>query len=165
MLTGHKTFVSCSSGDIEFNALLQAIGTAVPPLQRDPLGTLQVTFPHAGLRVTVMCGGFPANFDRTNQSVPDQNIQLTRGLLLGAVVQATDRVASARPRNEMLSPSVQRFVVDEWERYGSPDGKSAAVGGVSEQNRTDYLRSASGGVERESLSLDAIFAASAHERS
>jgi hypothetical protein len=155
-LTGKRVFISCSSGDIEFNELLREIGRHSPQLQIDPLATLQTAFPTSRLQITVVRGGFPANFDRTTESVPSRDIQLTRGLLLGALLQASE-CAIAQPRQarpEMLSPFLQQFVVDEWARRAS----LGAMPSMGHPGRTDvaYLRSESGGVVADHR-LDALF--------
>jgi hypothetical protein len=63
-----------------------------------------------------MRGGFPVNFDGSSESVPAADIQMTRGLLLGAILQATALIESGQtnPERVMLLPEVQQLVVREW---------------------------------------------------
>lgn len=110
---GTKTLLSVSSEDVEFNSLLRTIG------QRDdfsPRQDVSITLPSAVLRIVK--GGFPVNFDGTRTSVASEAIQLTRGLLLGGVVQAAllhkhgERIGATS--NLMLDPVLQQFVVSMW---------------------------------------------------
>lgn len=112
-IRGTKILLSVSSEDVEFNSLIRAID------HRDNLSPHQdisITLPSASLRIVK--GGFPVNFDGTRTSVASEAIQLTRGLLLGAVVQAALLrklgKRSAPASNLMLDPNLQEFVVREW---------------------------------------------------
>jgi hypothetical protein len=100
-----KTLASCSSEDIEFQSLLMSNVPAVSHLAdreiRVPDGTC-----------LVLRGGFPINFDGARESLPSEQIQPTRGLLLSGVLQAIgclrDEMA---PGTEMLSPELQQLVL------------------------------------------------------
>jgi len=77
-----KVFVSCSSEDKEFLSLLRVIAQNSPAV--DPMTDVSCVS-YSGSKILVLKGGFPINFDRTPSCVPARDIELTRGLLLGAV--------------------------------------------------------------------------------
>ena len=81
-----KIFISCSSEDTEFNALLCLLKQRQFK-QDHPLSEITCEL-DSGAKVSVLRGGFPVNFDRSSQSVLPEKIQLTRGLILGACLQA-----------------------------------------------------------------------------
>jgi hypothetical protein len=112
--TGHKTLVSCSSGDVEFKALLRH-GGGKPRNHADPFSP--VDFQFKDLSLTILEGGFPITFDREPISAPLADMQMTRALLLGAVIQAVvcaDRRKLNAGGLEMLHPVIQKFVVNQW---------------------------------------------------
>lgn len=112
----NKTLISCSSEDKEFLSLLRLIQR-----QRDgvfdPLNDIQYTN-QLGVSIRILRGGFPVNFDASGESVPAVDIQLTRALVLSAVMQAIGYF----DRSEIIShsgiyalePEEQRFIVQEW---------------------------------------------------
>lgn len=72
--------------------------------------------------LTIMRGGFPINFDGSTVSVPSREIQVTRRLLLGAVVQAAicgGRYRDGGIKSVMLDPHLQEFVVNSWSKDAS----------------------------------------------
>lgn len=83
-----KTLVSCSSEDVEFLSLLCNVQrrlngkVAYTPL-RDQIYETDFKTP-----ITIVKGGFPANFDLSGESVPARDIQLTRALVLAGIYQA-----------------------------------------------------------------------------
>jgi S-adenosylhomocysteine hydrolase len=129
-IPGQKILASCSSGDIEFNKLLSYEHKF---LSRDdkttnPLNNIEIQYPPANnsLEITILRGGFPVNFDGSPESVPSVDIQLTRGLLLGAVIQGAlyfnDLESHMRPRqinHKMLNPFIQSMVVEVWKNKSS----------------------------------------------
>jgi hypothetical protein len=158
-LSGRKTFISCSSGDVEFNALLREMARLDPHLETEALGTLNAKLPGQLLEVSVVRGGFPANFDRTNESVPSVDIQLTRGLLLGAVLQASQHPARLpmEASRQMLSPFVQCFVIKEWTRHRRVDREMFKLSGLlSQRSAVDQIRKESGGNDPGPTEFDAI---------
>jgi len=108
---GHRLLISCSSSDVEFRKLLRM---AQMYDVEDPLAPLELEIPATGLKLTVLRGGFPINFDRTKESVPAQDIQITRGLLAGAVLQAVQNLPSDGPNDVALSGRLQRRVAHSW---------------------------------------------------
>ena len=114
---GERTFISCSTGDIEFRALLVDLERELKAEGEGVCPTLVAESGNAGRRVRFPRSGFPVNFDNGPESVPDSEIQLTRGLLFGAMIQAIDVLlegASAEPAGLMLAPELQKFVVRTW---------------------------------------------------
>ncbi len=114
--TGRKTLVSCSSGDVEFQSLLRH-GNGKPRNSADPFSP--VNFRFKNLSLTILEGGFPITFDREPISAPLADMQMTRALLLGAVIQAVvcaDRRKLNTGGLEMLHPTIQQFVVNQWLR-------------------------------------------------
>ena len=115
-LTGEKLLISCSSQDLEFRSALLSLNDGNhPPVSTRPL-TSEVTVPLSEGKLRIQRGGFPVNFDGSRESVPAADIQMTRGLLLGAILQAASRIESGqtKPERTMLLPELQRLVVGEW---------------------------------------------------
>lgn len=122
-LEGSKTLISCSSADVEFRGMLRAASSSASA----PLDCLDniVFRPHQKVTVEILRGGFPINFDGGPESVPASEIQMTRGLLLGGLIQAMacEHGKNRHWANEMLNPWIQRFVVEQWMlRAGKWDG-------------------------------------------
>ena len=116
-LSGEKTLASCSTGDIEFLALLKTEVRNSGEAAFDSLGSACVEKPNATW--TILRGGFPVNFDGSPESVSSGDIQMTRGLLLCGIVQALLARGRKRVRGERwekLDPAMQRFVVGTWLR-------------------------------------------------
>lgn len=116
-----KTFISCSSQDKEFQSLLKTIQ--------------QNNFSYTDVRnnicfslenektINLFRGGFPINFDNSGESVGALDIQLTRGLLLGGMIQGIlSHPQHNTPQENIryaLHPDIQSFVVSHWIPYGS----------------------------------------------
>jgi hypothetical protein len=117
--TGHKILISCSSEDQEFRSLLQHIAKTLNGPAPDPLSSFTFGFPGSDLNLTLLRGGFPSNFDGARESVNAGDIELTRGLLLGAVIQALARIDGTNDglsSRLMLDPIIQQYVVEQWLR-------------------------------------------------
>lgn len=118
----NKTLISCSSEDIEFLSLLQTIQRKkkYDKLVTEPLADIEYKN-DAGGYIRILRGGFPINFDNTGESVPAQDIQLTRALVLGAILQAIHFFKKSEILESSLiyslDPIIQRFVVNEWIKY------------------------------------------------
>ncbi len=106
-IEGEKRLVSCSSEDQEFRSWLTQCQY---DSNGNPLNDLKTV--RANASITFLRGGFPINFDGTGESVPAKDIQLTRGLLFGAVLQAT--TVEQNKRSVMLDPAIQKFVLQRW---------------------------------------------------
>lgn len=104
------TLISCSSEDLEFRSLIDRL------FRTSKIGggghTEDIVVSNGNARLTIVRGGFPVNFDGSAESVPAADIQLTRGLLLGGVLQAL--TIGPRPGVTMLAPSIQRYVAQSW---------------------------------------------------
>ncbi len=113
-VSGPCSFASCSSGDVEFQSLLtgELQWTRQGRICPDLLAT------NTKSQLKVLRSGFPINFDNSNESVPAKEIQLTRGLLLAAVLQARALMnhppIKAMNRTMMLLPKYQQAVVRSW---------------------------------------------------
>lgn len=110
----HKHFISCSSEDIEFLSLIQNFKTNNNK-EFNPLHDLIIKTDDCS--VTIVNGGFPVNFDNSLFSVPNKYIQITRSLLLLAIIQATHYVENRIKLPItfiMLSPKKQFFIVNKW---------------------------------------------------
>lgn len=116
-LTGRRTFISCSSSNIEFLSLLNRLpaGSAYGD-RRGGIGALQVE---------VLNGGYPINFDRQNEWERFEEILLTRMLVLEGLKQA-DSLIGGRPRGVMLDPALQLRVLETWLEQ-VPDRESLTV--------------------------------------
>jgi S-adenosylhomocysteine hydrolase len=106
-----KTLISCSSSDREFQTVLRRLnGVAL----FDGVSRLSdVQFECDGVRLDVRRGGFPVNFDGSAESVPAEDIQVTRALLFAGVMQAC-RLDETEAATWMLSPTAQRAVATSW---------------------------------------------------
>ena len=124
-----KTLVSCSSEDKEFLSLLRFIDKQKPPIS-DLLDTLEY-HSELGATIRVLRGGFPANFDSSGESVPANEIQLTRALVVGAVLQSVqffnDEDILAQSGVHPLNWDVQQFIVSEWLNHQNLLGTDAVL--------------------------------------
>ena len=114
-LTGPKTLISCSSEDKEFLSLLRLLDWQGYVPDSNPFQTVPLDLPNCTLRI--LRGGFHINFDGSPESVQSTDIQMTRGLLLGGILQAAfcERGKwQALERGEMLDPAIQQLVVTKW---------------------------------------------------
>lgn len=111
-LYGTKYLISCSSQDVEFNSLLKVIHKN---LVYKSLNVLEdIKYPIKGGFIKILKGGYPINFDNSGESVTAENIQLTRGLLLGGIIQATSQLIekyTLEPVEYMLHPKIQKLVI------------------------------------------------------
>jgi S-adenosylhomocysteine hydrolase len=118
--TNDKFFISCSSEDKEFLALLRYIEKLNPVLKRNPLDTLTCRLKN-GATITILGGGFPINFDRISEAAPPEMIQITRGLLLGAIIQATimenNFVNNNKDMRIALDAELQKFIVNSFKQH------------------------------------------------
>lgn len=118
-ISTNKTFISCSSQDKEFLTLLRYIAEK-EVTKKNILEDIEF-YTKKGIKIQVCRGGFPVNFDRSAESVVGRDIQLTRGLLLGGVIQAITLGNDNQYKHHvyMLEPSIQKMVVDVWRQSGS----------------------------------------------
>lgn len=83
----NKVFLSCSSEDKEFLSLLKHVTKEMPFNNKAIFNDISYKNGHGSV-ISIMRGGFPVNFDNSGESVPAQDIQLTRTLVMAAVLQA-----------------------------------------------------------------------------
>jgi len=121
-VTGEKILVSCSSADIEFLEILHRAEN--PLIERKNNHYLIQTAVYKDLDnkliYRILNGGFPINFDRTSQSVPSMDIQLTRGLIFAGMIQAAALLETDikyLPNTIMLDPILQRYTIKTWMQY------------------------------------------------
>lgn len=117
LATRNKTLISCSSEDKEYLSLLQMINQQSPTLF-DPMDNIEFKT-EFGASINLIRGGFPVNFDQSGESVPANDIQLTRSLVLAAVLQASDYLNDATKERGVyaLDATYQRFVINEWFKH------------------------------------------------
>ncbi len=116
------TLISTSSQDVEFKALLKASDKIrFTKSENNTLSYLNL-FSDSGAEIRILENGFPINFDKTALSDPADDMELTRGLLFGAFIQAV--TVAQKPIDDgatlnsgshlMLDPWVQQFVARCW---------------------------------------------------
>ncbi|MCD8542147.1 MAG: NAD(P)-binding domain-containing protein [Gammaproteobacteria bacterium] len=113
-----KTLVSCSSGDREFLTLLKLVQkNNTSGIAANPLDNVVYESDFGG-KIKILRGGFPYNFDDTGESVPANEIQLTRALVFAGVIQAIDFFKNPTVVGKeglyALDSGLQKFVVREW---------------------------------------------------
>lgn len=104
VLSGRKTFASCSSGRVEFAALTKVGG---------PCRYETFTGASGRLEWALLNGGYPINFDRSLEWELFEEIVLTRHLMLEGASQAV-ALFEAPPRGYMLNPAKQYELVTAW---------------------------------------------------
>lgn len=162
-LTGEKTFISCSSEDKEFLSLLKRLNCEpqFQNQQHNPLHDISYQFAH-GLQVHLLKGGYPVNFDHSGESVPARDIQLTRGLLLGALIQAVfiahDEGNPILPQGRlMLDPSIQANVVANWRQDQNNEERFADRVNFEAFENTETIRQHSEGQYIPMPQIDRVF--------
>jgi hypothetical protein len=123
-LIKNKVFISCSSEDIEFRSILREISRKCNSIHfkpSDSLGNLKL-LTESNDEILLAAGGFPINFDRTPESDPEEML-LTRGLLMGAVIQAII-MQEALPgsfsflhNKIMLDPFIQKYILKLYKHH------------------------------------------------
>ncbi|WP_218813812.1 NAD(P)-dependent oxidoreductase [Rickettsiella endosymbiont of Dermanyssus gallinae] len=120
-----KTMISCSSEDKEFLSLLRAIQKEGNTSVVNVLDEVRYTTRKGGV-IRILKGGFPVNFDNSGESVPREDIQLTRALVLCSILQATQFFIKGELLGKAgiyaLDPSLQAFVATQWLKK-QPNGR------------------------------------------
>lgn len=114
----NKTLISCSSEDVEFLSLLKEVQRLQNgKVAKQPLNDVIYTTARNAI-IKIVRGGFPANFDNSGESVPARDIDLTRSLVLAAVIQAAAMLNESKVLEKhgiyALSAQSQKFVADLW---------------------------------------------------
>lgn len=138
IIKNDKHFISCSSEDKEFLSILKYIQQRVPNGYYNPLGNIEYQF-KKDITIHIVKGGFPCNFDNSGTSVEENNIQLTRGLILVGLLQAMFSLSSYK-RNGitgriMLDPNVQKFIVLKWKNFSCSDERKV----ISEEKFNNFM--------------------------
>lgn len=119
--------VSASSGDREFSGGLHnwsiRVAPTLPAFDNSAFdrahGLLTATHPD-GRTVYVLNRGFPVNFDGSLDPIGVQDIQLTRALIVGAVLQAAgaseDGSVVGRTAKLDLDPAIDQFVGEQFRK-------------------------------------------------
>lgn len=112
-------FINCSSSEQEFKTPLKTI---IDGLSLNPLSNIRCRS-KSGHNITFFYGGYPVNLDKKHPSIePDNDVQITTGLLFAACIQgiisANSPVAdSGKTINGciryMLNPYAQQLVLQE----------------------------------------------------
>ncbi|MEI6681659.1 MAG: NAD(P)-dependent oxidoreductase [Bacteroidota bacterium] len=115
LITSDKTFISVSSGDIEFNTFIKRYNDQLTSNRFKTLDNIIIYLP-SGITVTLLRGGTVANFNGSKESCPEKQIQLTRGLLLAGVLQAINNNLHISDSNGSfkLKPLFQKVIVEKW---------------------------------------------------
>ena len=106
-LQGHKTFISASSGNIEFSYLFDLI-------KHYPTTFEDITqYINDHLKITIMNGGYPINFDRVREWESKEDIALTRTLMYAGFIQA---LTETHERGRLLSlrSDFEKDIVENW---------------------------------------------------
>jgi hypothetical protein len=127
---GSLTLASCSSRDVEFLALLHAC--AQPP--DDAFGDIEL---RAGNLHKVLNGGFPINFDRVQEFETEDEISLTRALILAGVLQGLGRIKPSEYETNIipLEWRAQKLAAEVWLRLSNKTFRSFGVTEADFSNR------------------------------
>ncbi len=145
MIKSNKFFISCSSQDKEFRSLLLECSTIDSNDVVDPLSIAELKLSDT-ITLKILRGGFPINLDNTGYAVKPNDIQMTRGLLLAALIQAallTNHRPQGIPKHIMLCPLFQNFVVNEWRPFGSSYAVDNPI--INNFSNLDWIKQNSGG--------------------
>lgn len=133
--------ISASSGDLEFSGLSELSGWTIetqpvlPTAGHTPFDSshgLLVARHKDGRTVYVLNRGFPVNFDGSHDPIPVEDIQITRALVVGAVLQAAGAPDGASLVGETakfgLDETIDDFVGEEFRKLRSERNLAVAVG-------------------------------------
>ncbi|MEI6499045.1 MAG: NAD(P)-dependent oxidoreductase [bacterium] len=81
-VSGHKILASASSADVEFASLLKIAQATDRPFD------IRHAVVNEKLNIDILNGGYPLNFDREKNAVPDEDIALTWCLMYTGAMQA-----------------------------------------------------------------------------
>lgn len=109
------TLISVSSADIEFNSLLKKYNEQLKLKKYTPLDDFEIILAN-GNKISIIRGGTVANFNNLKESCPKDKIQITRGLLFAAILQALNNNLHITDENGSvkLKPSFQKIIVQKW---------------------------------------------------
>lgn len=151
---GETTLTSCSSEDREFRSLLADASATGCLKQWTALGVGIIE--QGNSRMKILRGGFPLNFDGSSESVPAREIQLTRALLLGGVLQAALCGDGASPEGgsgRMLDPRFQAKAAREWFRMRLAHRADFSLEVVDGSDSEDWIAERSGGSPEDTAAM------------
>lgn len=134
-LKERKTFISLSSRDVEFQTLLER-GSRVA--QGAPFGTIEIPTSN-GARHNVLNGGFPINFDRTQEWESGADIALTRALVMLGILQGLCTPSGCTYEPQDLALAAQKVLVQKWLDLR---GQSPEDYGISDFGTSQWWRGA-----------------------
>jgi len=122
-ISGNKIFVSASSADVEFASLLKL---AQPT--STPFDTIRVLV-HDKLTIDILNGGYPINFDRTQNATPSEDIVLTRCLMYIGAMQAAQLIFEniQMPGIYNLDHVSQKKLLEQWIKDKTNAGKPPRI--------------------------------------
>ena len=144
----NKTLISCSSEDREYLSLLQLIQQKYSgKVLKEPLSDVEYTN-DVDCLIRILSGGFPRNFDRVTEGALPEDIQFTRALALGGVLQAALFFNKPHLSNMvggyMLDPELQMHIVSRWLRDQSVQRFSPEV--IAHFKDKNWIADKSGGL-------------------
>lgn len=110
-----KTFISCTSRDVEYKKLLKKFGSI------KDVGSIRDVALEVSPPSVVLNSGFPINFDRINEWESLSEISITRALIKAAILYAIFipiRLNVDRPI--MLAPEIQKEIFSAWRSIQEP---------------------------------------------
>lgn len=149
---GHDlTLFSASSQDFEFQSLL-----ALVPRARVRVGA-DAHLEIGNARIRIPFAGFPINFQCTGEREAPEEIQLTRALMLGAVVQSVALTGIVRRTDDWREPdklddALQRLVVRLWTTAQPIDDRTMA-----KFESMEWIRENSAGIARRAQNASGLF--------
>jgi len=151
-----KTLISCTSEDKEFHSILMEIAKHKSAQSQKSMTNEYIT--KSGGKITLINNGFPVNFDHSGESVPAPQIQLTRAMILGALIQGARQAETIKgqgiinqPPRIMLEPNLQQFIA---KRFKSLQKENPNLEGKwSSFDNLHWIKKQSGGVRKEDLEL------------
>jgi len=110
-ISGEKIFISSSSADVEFRTILD-FGL----FKGEEDFADKEIFIHRDLKVVVINGGYPINFDRDGNATETSKIIMTRCLIFIGMMQAASLLdSSASGGIYELDPTSQKNLFGEWQ--------------------------------------------------
>ncbi len=144
------TFISCTSEDKEFLSLLKRIAKEGKRIYFGQMSDI-TCLSDRETKITILKAGFPINFDGTLCSVPSQDIEITRALLLGACIQAVTSASTPidavdtieSQKRQMLDPYIQQFALKHWLKHQPKERYSQDL--VEKFGNIEWIKESSGG--------------------
>ena len=109
-VSGEKIMVSASSADVEFSSLLKLTVST-----ETPFGTRKIQV-NRKLKIEILNGGYPLNFDRVKNATPSEDIALTWCLMYIGAMQAAELIKEDKllPRIYEVDHLSQKRTFEKW---------------------------------------------------